>query len=232
MRLGLLADIHGNASALEAVLSAARARRVDRLLCGGDFVGYYYEPRRCLELLADWNVESVRGNHENMLRELLEDCSLADAFTRRFGSGLVQAAAQLDPAQLVSLADLPATRTIQLERRTVLLCHGAPWDTDEYVYPEASDATFDRCAEAGVDFVVMAHTHCQMAKRVRDSLLINPGSVGQPRRGTGGAEWALLDLDDGTCEHFSESYDSGAVVARARATDPHFPFLQEILARA
>jgi predicted phosphodiesterase len=114
----------------------------------------------------------------------------------------------------------------------VLLCHGAPWDTDEYVYPEASDATFDRCAEAGVDFVIMGHTHCQLAKRVRDSLLINPGSVGQPRRGTGGAEWALLDLDTTSYEHYSESYDSAAVAARARATDPHFPFLQQVLVGA
>jgi len=229
MKLGLIADIHGNRAALAATLDAARARGVQRLLCCGDLVGYYYEPDRCLDLLAEWDLECVRGNHENMLMRLVSEPSLADELRRRYGSGHSVAASVLSPSQRSFLSSLPSRRTIEINAKTVLLCHGAPWDTDEYVYPESDSGTFSRCAESGVDYVVMGHTHCQMAERSGPTLLLNPGSVGQPRRGTPGAEWALLDLDTGAYQHFTERYESDAVAAHARATDPHFPFLWEIL---
>lgn len=231
MKVGLLADIHGNGPALTAALEAARAQGVERLLCCGDLVGYYYEPGRCLDLLGQWDVECVRGNHENMLSRLMKEPSLDDGFRQRFGSGLSVAARALTPRQLAYLAELPAQRTITIDGKTILLCHGAPWDTDEYVYPESGADTFCRCAESGADYVVMGHIHCQMAEQSGSTLLINPGSVGQPRRGTPGAEWALLDLDVGAYQHYTEPYDTGAVAARALSLDPHFPFLWEILER-
>ena len=123
------------------------------------------------------------------------------------------------------------TKRLTVGRRSILLCHGAPWDTNEYVYPESGDETLARCAESGADFVVMGHSHCQLSHRVGSTLLVNPGSVGQPRRGTGDAEWALLDLDTGACELLLEPYDRAALAARARATDPHFAFLADILDR-
>lgn len=231
MKLALLADIHGNVDALEAVLAAATRRGATRLLCAGDFVGYYYEPARCLGLLDACRLDAVRGNHENMFRELEEDPSLAASFTHRFGSGLVRAGAQLGAARRDYLRALPSTRELTIEARSILLCHGSPWDTDEYIYPESGDAAFARCAESGADFVIMGHSHCPLAHPFGDTLLVNPGSVGQPRRGSGDAEWALLDLESGACELLTEPYDRVAVAARARATDPHFPFLADILDR-
>lgn len=231
MKVGLLSDIHGNADALSAVLAAARARGATRLICCGDFVGYYYEPARCFDLLAQWDLAAVRGNHENMFARLLADPSSAAGFTEQFGSGLVTAAAQLDGSRQAYLVNLPKTDAMTLGGSRVLVCHGAPWDTDFYVYPEASDEVIVRCAESGADVVVMGHTHCQMAARVGGTLLVNPGSVGQPRRGTGAAEWALLDLAAVTCDHYAEPYDTAPVAAAARAADPHFPFLWEILER-
>lgn len=231
MKVALLADIHGNADALEAVLAAAGRRGAERLLCAGDFVGYYYEPARCFDLLDGWHVDAVRGNHENMLRELEQDQVSAASFTARFGSGLVTAGHELCAARRDHLRQLPASRTLTIAGRDILLCHGSPWDTDEYVYPESGVDVLARCAESGADFVVMGHSHCQLAHRVGGTLLVNPGSVGQPRRGTGDAEWALLDLESGACELLLEPYDRAAVAARARATDPHFAFLADILDR-
>lgn len=231
MRVALLADIHGNADALDAILAAARRRGAERLLCAGDLVGYYYEPARCFDLLDEWRMDAVRGNHENMLQELEADPSREALFTARFGSGLACARQQLNEIRRCFLRQLPATRDLELCGRSILLCHGSPWDTDEYIYPESPQATFTRCGEAAAHFVVMGHSHCQMARRVGDTLVVNPGSVGQPRRGTGDAEWALLDLESGACELLLESYDRAKVAARARATDPHFAFLADIVDR-
>ena len=86
MKLALLADIHGNADALEAVLAAARRRGAKRLLCAGDFVGYYYEPARCFELLDAWRLDAVRGNHEDMFRDLELHPASAASFTERLAA--------------------------------------------------------------------------------------------------------------------------------------------------
>ena len=231
MKVGILADVHGNADALAVTLDAARAQGVRRLLCCGDLVGYYYEPGRCLDLLALWDVECVRGNHEDMLMRLQEEPALAGEFRKRFGSGLSVAASELTVGQLRGLGDLPAQKTFVIDGKTILLCHGAPWDTNEYVYPESDASVLARCAALGTDFVVMGHTHCQMEARIGSGVLLNPGSVGQPRRGSPGAQWALCDFATGVCELRTEPYDCAAVAAHARATDAHYPFLWEILER-
>jgi len=233
MRVGLIADVHGNAHALEAVLESMRNAGVDQLLCAGDFVGYYYEPARCLDLLDAWPLTAaVRGNHEDMLAARLATPALAADQIARFGHGLETAVTQLSPTQHERLAALPVTTRVTLDGTSILLCHGAPWSTDEYVYPEDAAEKFERCAESGDDVIVLGHTHCPGAWWVRDTCIVNPGSVGQPRRGTAGAEWALLELETGTVTHHAVPYDVTPVTTRARATDSHFPFLWQILEHA
>ena len=71
MRIGLLSDIHGNAHALKSVLKSAREKGVDKILCCGDYVGYYYEPDEVMFLLNDWDWVGISGNHEAMLLDWL-----------------------------------------------------------------------------------------------------------------------------------------------------------------
>lgn len=231
MKLGLLSDIHGNADALAGVLEDARALGVTRLLCSGDYVGYYYDPEQCLQLLDGWDVEAVRGNHEDMLAALLEEPGLAADFRRRYGSGLDCAVRSVSGAQLAYLDALPHRKTVQIEGATILLCHGAPWDPDAYVYPDAAPEVLARCAEPGVDYVILGHTHHRFVTRVGGAMIVNPGSVGQPRDRRPGAAWAVLDTVAGECELRSLAYDINALTVRARQTDPHLPYLWDVLER-
>ena len=73
MKIGLLADIHANAHALEAVLKSAKEKKVEKLLCCGDYVGYYYEPDRVIALLDEWDWDGISGNHETMLLDWLNE---------------------------------------------------------------------------------------------------------------------------------------------------------------
>jgi putative phosphoesterase len=232
MKIGLLSDIHGNANALEAVLASARKLGVKRLLCAGDFVGYYYEPRRCLNLLESWDFECVRGNHEDMLFSLIADPSIDKNIRNKYGSGLAIAACQLTPEQLRFLADLPKYKKMVIENRTILLCHGSPWDTNHYIYPDASDEVFSRCADHGIDYVVLGHTHYQMLIRSGNTCIVNPGAVGQPRGDKrGAAHWAILDLNIGKCEHQETEYQTSSVIAQTRINDPELPYLSWILTK-
>jgi predicted phosphodiesterase len=70
MKVAIISDIHGNCFALEAVLSEAKKKGVTKLFVLGDIVGYYYYPEVVLELLHNWDFEIIRGNHEDILKEV------------------------------------------------------------------------------------------------------------------------------------------------------------------
>lgn len=231
MRIGVLADVHGNANALAAVLQAAREAEVAHLCVAGDIVGYYYEPARCLDLLDGWSWDAVRGNHEDLLAASGTDAAMAARLHAMYGSGLAVARETLSAGQLAVLDAWPRTRELTFGRLRVLLCHGAPWDTDAYLYPDAPAADFERCARTGADIVILGHTHYVLDRTVRQTRIVNPGSVGQPRDRRPGAAWMVLDSETGGCEWRRESYDLTPVLTRAREQDPHLAYLRDVLTR-
>jgi putative phosphoesterase len=231
MRVGLVGDIHGNAPALTAVLKAARHHRVDVLCLTGDFVGYYYEPDKVLAMLAEWTTYAVRGNHEDMLLECRDDAVAAEHYKTRYGSGVDYALRLLSAVQIEFIDQLPRSLLLEFDGKSLLLAHGAPWETDLYMYADVDAALWKRVEEQGADFVVLGHTHHRFVKRLHQTVVINPGSVGQPRDRKPGAAWAILDTGTGAVEQLNESYDIQTVAAQARAIDPHLPYLWQVLSR-
>ncbi len=231
MRLALLGDIHGNHLALEAVLNASKKHGVERLLITGDLVGYYFWPGKVLALLAPWTRDVVRGNHEDMLSAARSDPVFLAGVDSRYGTGLRSAIEQLGAQQLDQLCALPHPMEITANGCKILLCHGSPWDIDQYIYPDAEPELLNRCAVPGFDFVVLGHTHYPLVKNIGNSVVVNPGSVGQPRNRQAGASWAMLDTADRTIQHFLEPYDIASVVRQAQTANPHLPYLWEVLER-
>ena len=96
MKFALLSDVHSNSFALQAVLNAVKKKNIDTLIMTGDFVGYYFWPAKVFELLKDWNVVAVRGNHDRMLEDVINDTSHRLNIHKKYGSGLEVAFQQLD----------------------------------------------------------------------------------------------------------------------------------------
>lgn len=231
MKLGLLSDIHGNALALRAVLARAEQLGVEALCVTGDIVGYYYHPDEVLELLDRWKTCRIQGNHERMLALVMAIPALLPELELRYGRGLRRAIEDLQPEQQQALCTLPQQFSIELGGRKILLAHGTPWDADFYVYPDADDEIWSRFEAYAADLIVLGHTHYSMQRQVGQALVVNPGSVGQPRDGRPGAAWALYDTDSGKCEHHVEPYDIDDVLAEVMQYDPHNPYLRDILRR-
>ena len=231
MRVGLLGDIHGNAEALQAVLGAAAACGVSRLLITGDVVGYYDQAFEVMEMLRPWQATWVRGNHECMLDEVCRDPRRIDHIESRYGRGLRVALQRLDTQTVRWLAGLPDSLTVDMGGQRICLCHGAPWNPETYVYPDSPQETWDRFGSLEVDVVVTGHTHHPMSHVCGNVLLINPGSVGQPRNRVPGAHWCCLDLDTLAVQHRVEPYDHACFAARVRAANPSLPYLADVLVR-
>ena len=75
MKIAILSDIHGNVFALKSVLNAVKKKDVSRLMIAGDFIGYYFWPAEVFNLLKDWDLVAIRGNHDQMLKRAKIDKS-------------------------------------------------------------------------------------------------------------------------------------------------------------
>jgi len=206
VRIALLSDVHANLPALEAVLRDVDRHGPDEVWCAGDLLGYYPWPNEVLEALRERGVRSIRGNHDRAvlggdMSWFNELAAVAVRWTRT-----AVTAGSLN--YLASLEDRMRVRVP--EGLVVAMYHGSPRDDDEYVPPWAASESILR--EARADVVVLGHTHLPMAFRYRAGLLVNPGSVGQPRDGDPRAAWGLLDTRTGAFEVRRVPYDIGTVV--------------------
>ena len=231
MKLALLGDIHGNYLALQAVLAAASSSGVEKLLITGDLVGYYYAPLQVLELLRSWDRHVVRGNHEGMLNAARIDPVFLTQVDARYGTGLRTAIEQLGEQQLDELCNLPHPLELVIDDCRIMLCHGAPWDNNQYVYPDAQPELLGRCAMPEFDLVVLGHTHYPMQKKIGKMMVVNTGSVGQPRNRQPGAHWTIFDTTNRNLEFRQEQYDSSALVRESQQRHPELPYLAEVLIR-
>lgn len=231
MKLALLGDFHGNHLALQAVLAAASSSGVEKLLVTGDLVGYYYAPLQVLELLRPWDRHVVRGNHEDMLNTAQSDPAFLAQVDVCYGTGLRAAIEQLDTQQLDELCNLPHPLELVINGCNILLCHGTPWDIDQYVYPDAQLELMEGCAMQKFDLVVLGHTHYPMQQQIGKTLVVNPGSVGQPRNRQPGAHWAIFDTLSRSLQFRQEAYDSSALVRECQQRHPELPYLSEVLIR-
>ena len=205
--MALIADIHGNLPALEAVLAFLADEAVDRILVLGDVVGYGPHPQACVEMLRGRDdVLVIRGNHDNAV----VTGEISGGTTSLANWSWQWSRARLDEAARDWLAALPCYHA----EDNWLAVHGAPVDAsffNAYVYRMSYEDNLDNLQQRGIPLCFHGHTHLQQLycrHKGRDETwdaregnlsdvahaLLSPGSVGQPRCGEPGAELAIIDL--------------------------------------
>lgn len=179
MKFAAIADIHGNALALEAVLDDIAAQGVTDIVNLGDSLGGPLENARTADILIGLDLPTVRGNHDRYLVELDVDAMQEWETDAYF---------ELTPAHLGWLRAMPPTL---VWRDEVFLCHATPGDDNRYwlegVSPEGHVhlkplAEIEALAR-GIDqpLILCGHSHLPRAVMLSDGrLIVNPGSVGCP----------------------------------------------------
>ena len=206
--VAVLADIHSNAAALEAVFEVLDTARPDQIIAAGDLVGRGPEPARTLRLLRSRKVSCIRGNWDEWVGEgtCLEN--------RPKKTALITATRDLlSEHDRLTLLTYPRTLALKHGAQTLLVAHGSPRDPVERMTACTSDDII-RAAIAGTDATIIAlgHSHHGFVRRIDDRLVINCGSVGYPSAGDPRASLALIDLTNGTAELVRVCYP----VARTR----------------
>ena len=246
--IAILSDVHGNIEALQAVLKDIEERKVEKILCLGDLIGYGPDPAACLALAPkfEW---TLMGNHE-------EGCLSEEgraSFTPRARTALEWTRRKLlngdetkarDNPHLRFLQGLPTTR----EDGDIVFVHGSPVrPTRDYIFPR--DATNRQKLQPVFDRIrrvcFAAHTHLPgvftenftfthpteffgVYMLGSGKVLINVGSVGQPRDNDNRACYVTFDGDSVVFRRVE--YDYQRTIRKIRAVPDLHPSLADRLA--
>ncbi len=221
MRALVLSDLHSNAEALRSVLNRVRRKKFDTVICLGDFVGYGAQPNQVLDTMRTWKAGKlyIRGNHDRVASGLDD----ANGFNHAAKTAALWTRDHLSPRNRSFLRDLTVGPVIH---KNVMLCHGSPYDEDEYVFNVHHAAQVLALYKA--PFILYGHTHLPAVFSIDEDMnvsgfavrddatvklaphlryLINPGSVGQPRDRNPNSAFIILDTDKRTAQFFRVPYD-------------------------
>jgi protein phosphatase len=211
MKILILSDIHANWPALQAVLAAEP--QVDGVICLGDLVNYGPHPVECVRwaqanAVPDW---IVQGNHDRAVG--CDEDPRCSAPYRPLAAAMQRyTAGRLDAAAKAYLAGLPAGEFNKAGNARCFLCHAIPSDP-LYGYLQLRDPRARWEAEIHLanrpDFLLVGHTHQPCVRLINSTLVVNPGSVGQPKGGDPRASYALWS--DGDVMLRRAEYDVRAV---------------------
>jgi putative phosphoesterase len=187
MRILLVADIHSNWPALAAI-----NEKYDTCLFLGDVVDYGADPVPCIDWVQKYASAFVRGNHDHSVAQRVQ-VRPGGTFRRISSAMRPQHYKVLDDGHLTWLAQMPVTRHLTLDGKRFLLVHATPRDPmDEYIADSRVQWQM-RLEHVDVDYVCVGHTHIPMHLELKNTEVINPGSVGQPRDGDPRAAYAIID---------------------------------------
>ncbi|MBM3145244.1 MAG: metallophosphoesterase family protein [Chloroflexi bacterium] len=227
MRVLLISDIHANLTALEAVLNDVAA--YDSVWFLGDLVGYGPDPNECVERLrALPGLVALRGNHD---AAILNQLSI-EAFNVEARLAITWTRNHLSPANLTYLDELPAKVQVMDD---VTLAHGSPrqpvWEyilntqtaTENFFFFDTPYCFIGHTHLPSVFYLADGRSQADLFVPLADSqfelssrLILNPGSVGQPRDRDPRAAYAIFDLETKMIEFRRVAYDIPAVQERMR----------------
>ncbi|MFT5660486.1 MAG: putative phosphodiesterase [Sulfurimonas sp.] len=201
MTIAVFSDIHGNVYSLEKALKIMESLNPDKYLFLGDMAGYYYYQNESIELLNSLhNLISIKGNHDSYF---LNSFNKADALKKldlQYGKSYSMLSESINEKSMKFFNDL-----LPYEKNSLFEAyHGSPNNyLEEYIYP---DTNFN--FELNVPFIFLGHTHYPMCKKINDTFIINPGSIGQPRDFNHGS-FTIVDLKDKKIENIRYEYNIG-----------------------
>ena len=197
MLIAFLSDLHGNIPALHAVIADVRSQSPEMIICLGDIVGYYPNPSECITIAKTFD-QIIKGNHD----AFASTGSIPILFNEHARKATMWTFETLPIEERQFLHSLELFASMKIDC-SVYLVHGSPsYPLEEYIYPNTAEqlALFEFMELCDIDILALGHTHVPFLERLEKSqrptrLMINPGSVGQPRDGDPRASYALVDTE-------------------------------------
>lgn len=200
MKLAFFGGIYSNHLALAAAIADARSRGVDAMWCLGDLGAFGPHPDRTCELIRENNISVVQGNYDHSIGHSLNDCQCGytDPRDNLFAQlSYDYTLAHTSDDHRAWMRTLPAQQRLELDGVRLLLCHGSPRRTNEFLWESTTSTQFlaKLCNDFECDLILGTHTglHWQRACPTRSCGFINVGVLGRPENdGTTNVWYTLL----------------------------------------
>ena len=178
MKIALISDIHGNHTALTAVLADLEQQQPDALICLGDIATIGPQPKEVLATLQSLDCTFIQGNHDEAMLHPQKAAALN--IHPALLPNLAWAITQLEPQDVAFLESFQANYEMDLDADKKLFCfHASPVNNIDIIL-DTTPVTIldDYLASTNAEVMAGGHTHIQMLRKYNGRLLINPGSVG------------------------------------------------------
>jgi putative phosphoesterase len=209
MKIVIISDLHGNYEALRSI-----PERFDELWVLGDLVNYGPDPGAVVDLARTTSAVVVRGNHDHSIgydvdpRCTVRYQKMAE-ITRRYTNSV------LNKKQKEYLRQLPLKLELRRQETRFYLCHAKPSDPLYGYCPEQSEDWIYELDHIEGDVLLVGHTHTPFIRRIGNRIVVNPGSLGQPKTGNPYACYAVWE--DGAFQLKSFPYAVAETAAKLKA---------------
>ena len=217
MKYGIISDIHGNQEAFEVAMKALSREKLDKVLCGGDIVGYGADPDECIRKTKELCSAIVCGNHDAASSGLRDTKNFNDAAKK----AISWTQKNLNNEETAFLKKL----NLVYQNEHLTLVHGTLQSPGEFRYMVDGDAALETFRLMKTPVIFVGHSHvpgifsyrsnrikffCKEKTKISkgEKVIVNTGSVGQPRDGDPRLCYAVYDTDKNTVELKRLPYDT------------------------
>ncbi len=207
-KIAIFGGVYNNYLSLDATLADARKKGADQIYCLGDMGGFGPHPDRVFPLLRDVDdLHVMQGNYDHSIGNRLDDCACGyeDPRDNHFAEISYEYTFEnTSPDNKDWLRDLPAKFKREWAGRDVLMAHGSPRKTNEFLWESTSPDSFLKYLldEAGADVLFVTHTGIPWQRRLDDGRqVVNVGAIGRPaNNGKTTVDYAMVDVFDDRLE--------------------------------
>jgi predicted phosphodiesterase len=236
-RIAVFGGIYNNYLALEAALADTQRFGVDAICCLGDMGAFGPHPDRVFPLLLEHNVQCIQGNYDNSVGNGLADCQCGYTDPRDNHFARISYAYTFANTSLANrdwLRKLPAQRRIPLGKYELLLCHGSPRRTNEFLWESTTSTAFLEylLQTHQADVILTTHTGIKWHRRLADDRhFVNVGVLGRPENdGTTSVWYTVLTAEPKlSVEFVPVRYDHEYLAAEMRLEKLPAEFVETVL---
>ena len=198
MRLALFGGLYSNYLSLQAAITAVRDRGAESIYCLGDLGAFGPHPDRVFPLLREHDISCVQGNYDNSIGNELDDCQCGytDPRDNHFAQiSYDYTLSRTSDENRAWLRELPKEIRLHVDGLNLLLCHGSPRRTNEFLWESATSTAFlDRlCEYYHADIIVGTHTGIHWERRLKDGRrYVNTGVLGRPENDGQPRVWCVM----------------------------------------
>ncbi len=210
MRLAVLADVHGNLQALEAVLEHAQKQNVDQIIVAGDLINILPDSRACWDLVMSLNLPLLRGNHERYIYHYNTPHAHPDWYKENF-QGLPFVFNQFTPEERQAMSELP----MYIRFDNLLITHATYRADNESFSSETSPDELEPMFAGSVEtFILRGHNHRFFSATFRSRIIESMGSAGLPLDGTPEAKYSIAEKQGEAWKFYRQAvpYDREATI--------------------